>query len=347
MTNGADIAVSIVVVTYNDAHQIARCLNAVRRQTSPAESREVIVVDNGSADGCASLVRDEFPEARLLALDTNIGFAGGNNRAISLARGKWIAFLNSDTEVDPQWLERLLDAAESAPDIGGVHGGQRFPWDQPAAAQGSAERVTIPELTRWGYVRYYAVAEDGAPFRTLNISGATAMLRRDLLAQMEQPFDEDFFMYCEDCDLALRLNNAGYRILAVPAAALTHYQENPLTNGALGLFKARLAIRNSWRMLLKNMYLSEFIRYAPAVFAGSMVKPREFPGSWLLRALAGAGLAGLTLIYLPVALWHYMIHPERRRAALSTRVRPRGWLVHQLTRQSTHRTSIGNEHRKG
>jgi N-acetylglucosaminyl-diphospho-decaprenol L-rhamnosyltransferase len=331
MTESTELAASIIVVTYNDAHQIERCLDAVFRQTAPPTSWELIVVDNGSQDGCSELVRALYPQARLIAQDRNLGFAGANNRAAALARGKWVVFLNSDTEVDSQWLENLLQAAESAPDVGGVHGGQRFHWSARNGAPADANQVLIPELSRWGYVRYESVGEDCAPFPTLNISGASAMLRRDLLETMEQPFDESFFMYCEDCDLALRLNARGYRILAAPGATLDHYQKNPLTNGVKGFFKAHLAIRNGWRMMLKNMYVSEFVLYVPSVLAGSLVKPLEFPGPLPLRVLAGGTLLLLSLVFLPAAIWHYLIHPDRRRQALSERVRPRGWLLHQLT----------------
>ena len=93
------------------------------------------------------------------------------------------------------------------------------------------------------------------------------------------------------------------------------------------------AARNGWRAYLKNMYMSEFLLYAPVVCIGSLLKPWVFPGSVARRLLAGLGLFALTLLYLPAALWHYAVHPESRRINLARRVRPRWWMLKQLLRR--------------
>ena len=215
---------SVIILTYNDRHQIQRCLDAVLAQDVAAGDYEVIVVDNCSTDGGPDLVGSHYPQVRLLTLDHNWGFAGGNNRGYPMARGDWIVFLNSDTEVEPDWLRSLLSVAKSRPGIGAVHAAQRFDWSQPA--EEGDETLLVPDLCPWGFVRYYRVHRSDAPFPTLHVSGATAMIRRAWLEETGEPFDESFFMYGEDRDLGLRLNNQGYQVYAAPHAALTHYQSS-------------------------------------------------------------------------------------------------------------------------
>jgi len=324
---------SVIILMYNDRHQIGRCLNAVLGQDVPAHEYEVIVVDNNSADDGPDLVRDQYPQIRLLALNKNWGFAGGNNHGYQFARGEWIVFLNSDTEVEPGWLRILLAVAKSRPDVGAVHAAQRFDWNHPR--EENCEGLLIPDFCSWGFVRYYPVRRGDAPFPTLHVSGATAMIRRAWLDETGSPFDETFFMYGEDRDLGLRLISQGYRVLAVPQAVLDHHQSNMLESGGSTWRKACLAARNGWRGYLKNMYITEFLLYAPIVCVGSLLKPWGFPGSFGRRLLAGLGLFALTLAYLPATLWHYAANPEPRRRTLERRTRPWGWMLARLLRLQT------------
>ena len=320
---------SVVILMYNERHQIERCLDAVVGQDLPADEYEVIVVDNASADGGRELVQEKYPQVTLLALDANYGFVGGSNNGSLVASGDWIVFLNADTTVEPDWLLQLLAVAESLPDIGAVHSAQQFDW---SLSETDIETPLIPDICSWGFVRYYPVRRGGAPFPTLHVSGATAMIRRAWLGETGSPFDETFFMYGEDRDLGLRLNSQGYRVLAVPQTVLAHHQSSMLESGGSTWRKACLAARNGWRGYLKNMYFTEFLLYAPIVCAGSLLKPWEFPGSFSRRLLAGLGLFALTLAYLPATLWHYAANPEPRRRTLARRTRPWGWLLARLLR---------------
>jgi len=322
------ITASVVVVMHDEAHQIERCLDAVLRQDMPAGSYEVIVADNASTDASAEIVRRSYPQVQLLALDANYGFAAGNNRAARRARGAWVVFLNADTEVEPDWLRQLLAAVAGDPQAVAAHAAQIYPWAQAAGEP----TLMTSDLCRWGFVRYYPLRRTDAPFPTLFVSGATAMVRRDWLEEAGDAFDESFFIYAEDRDLGLRANAQGYHVLAVPAAVMRHYQRNTLANTRRAWRMARLVSRNGWRAYLKNMYLTEFLLYAPAVCLGSLLKPWEFPGSLPRRLAAGLGLFALTAAYLPAALWHHARHPQTRRRTLALRRRPWGWMLGQLLR---------------
>ncbi|HEY2787607.1 MAG TPA: glycosyltransferase family 2 protein [Fimbriiglobus sp.] len=99
---------SVLIVNFNGARHIARCLSGLEHQTLPRYRFEVVVVDNASKDGSADVVAKEFPWVRLVRSKKNLGFASGNNLALSYARGPMIVLLNNDTVPDPYWLEELL-----------------------------------------------------------------------------------------------------------------------------------------------------------------------------------------------------------------------------------------------
>ena len=111
------VPVSVVIVNYNRAQLLCECVSSVLGQVSrPAE---VIVVDNGSSDGSADLVERSFGgEVRLIRLEKNLGFAGGNNVGIRAAGSEWIALINNDAVADPVWLSEMVRAVGQDPDIG-------------------------------------------------------------------------------------------------------------------------------------------------------------------------------------------------------------------------------------
>ena len=122
--------VSVVTVNYNGKHYLPACLDALRRQTYPADAFEVIVSDNGSTDGSQDLLRAQYPWVRLLENKKNLGFAAGNNVAFQAARGDYLVALNNDTQPATDWLEQLVAFAEAHPSAGIVNGHSRLFYDQ-------------------------------------------------------------------------------------------------------------------------------------------------------------------------------------------------------------------------
>src|SRR5688500_11708356 len=104
--------ISVVVVTWNGLHLLRPCVEALRKQTVP---HELVVVDNGSRDGTARWVRDELPDSRLVVLDHNLGFAGGNNVGLRAARGDLLVLINNDTIPPPSFLEHITEPLSRAP----------------------------------------------------------------------------------------------------------------------------------------------------------------------------------------------------------------------------------------
>jgi len=192
------------VVTFNSAH----CLPALGREL--ADCPHVVVVDNGSDDGCATLTPRHLPQARVLALPQNLGFGAANNRALAQVRTPFALLLNPDCEITPQAVQQLLRTAAQWPDVAMV---------APQLLQTNGQ----PEVNyRWPQLMW----KSGGPAVTEGpacvgfVCGAAMLLR--MSAFNGQFFDEQFFLYYEDDDLCTRLFNQHLAMVIDPAATATH-----------------------------------------------------------------------------------------------------------------------------
>jgi GT2 family glycosyltransferase len=212
--------VSIIIVNYNGRHFLDACLSAIVRQTYPRTAWEVIVVDNGSTDGSVTYVREQYPWVRLIDAGRNLGFAGGNNVGIRAARGQLLALLNNDTIVDSSWLQGLVEQLGDDPTIGGV-ASKILLMKEPGRIN-SAGLVLYRDGR--GGDRGFRQPDDGRfdqPAEVFGPCGASALLRRTMLDDVGL-FDERFFMYYEDLDLAWRARLHGWRFVYAPQSTLLH-----------------------------------------------------------------------------------------------------------------------------
>ena len=209
---------SIIIPNWNGAHHLPTCLDSLRRQSYP--SFEIIVVDNGSADGSLELLERDYLEVKVVTLPENRGFAGGVNAGIRQARGEIVAVFNNDAEADPRWLEELAGGLARHPEAGmatpkvllfdrrdiintvgdfyGVDGvpGNRGVWQRDEG-----------QFDREEYV--------------FGAAGVAAAYRRAMLDEVGL-FDEDFFSFCEDVDLAWRGQLAGWKCVYIPKSIVYH-----------------------------------------------------------------------------------------------------------------------------
>ncbi len=281
--------VSVVVVNWNGRRHLAGCLPALERQT--VRDLEVVVVDNGSSDGSAEYVRARFPGVRLVESPRNLGFAAGNNLGISRTSAPWVATLNNDTEPAPDWLERLLEVGESNPTVGMVASKMVFAH-RPGMINSTGialDRVGIAWDRRGG-------EPDRGDERTEEVFGpcaGAALYRRAMLDEVGL-FDEDFFAYLEDVDLAWRARIAGWRCLYAPRAAVSHVHSATGVEGSS--FKSYHLGRNKIWCVVKNYPAPQIIWWMPVIAAYDAAAVAY--GLLVRRDLAGlrgrlAGLAGL------------------------------------------------------
>ncbi|HXC77967.1 MAG TPA: glycosyltransferase family 2 protein [Candidatus Acidoferrum sp.] len=210
--------VSIVVLNWNGKRHLSAALESLVALDYPQTKLEIVLCDNGSADGSADFVRQRFPSVRVVALDRNYGFAEGNNRAARLVSGEWIGFLNNDMWVEPSWLQDLLAPLAEQPQLKCLASRIKN-WD------GSALDFIGGGVSFHGHGFQRDHGETSSihdqPRRLLFPCGGAMLIKRDLFLEVGG-FDPDFFAFFEDVDLGWRLNLLGHDVWYTPAATAFH-----------------------------------------------------------------------------------------------------------------------------
>jgi GT2 family glycosyltransferase len=241
--DGCSISVVIVAFRQRVALEVALQSASAAAALVPGGA-EVIVVDNG---GLADLIRQTAPDARLIEPGANVGFAGAVNRAIAIAGGRWIALLNDDARLHEDALAVALGAGESDPRIGSVAGQVRF-----EAAPGVINSAGIAVDSLGVAVERLAgrsVAEATTGGEVFGATGCFALYRSEMLARVGG-FEERFFAYLEDVDLAWRAAAAGWTAVYEPEAVAWH--RGSASSGEGSSLKYRLVGRNRVWLLARN-----------------------------------------------------------------------------------------------
>ncbi len=247
-------AVSIIVIAFNEIDLIGECLTLLLTQSY--SNFEVIVYDNASTDGTADYIAQNFPQVRLLRGTENLGFGGANNQAAQLASGKYLAFVNDDAYVTPNWLEPIIDLMESDPSIGGASAELMCLEDKDVVlCHGNGIHLSgVAYLKDRG-----KHAKPAAPIEAGAISGAAFVINRELFLEVGG-FESMFFLYYEDTDLSLRLRLLGKRCVAVPGAVVYHNSES-----RFGLQKLFFLERNRYLSLLTLIRADLLFWMAPSM----------------------------------------------------------------------------------
>ena len=241
--------VSVIIVNWNGEDFLERCLNALLTQT--IKPHEIILIDNASSDGSVKIAQ-QFPLVRILAQETNTGFARGNNlaTALSSSESEWIALLNPDAFPMPQWLEYLLLAAKAKPEFA-AFGSKLINASNPELLDGAGDSYHISGLVWRNAHGINTSTLDNIECEVFSPCAAAALYRRSIFEKVGG-FDEDFFCYVEDIDLGFRLRLAGYRCLYVPCSVAYH-----IGSGTTGNQQSDFCIYHGHRNLIwafvKNM----------------------------------------------------------------------------------------------
>ncbi|HSP17447.1 MAG TPA: glycosyltransferase family 2 protein [Thermoanaerobaculia bacterium] len=246
--------VSVVLVTWDSAPWLRRCLDAIARQTHGDVER--IIIDNASSDETLSIVPDAIRNS------TNRGFSAAVNQAIANAKGEFVQLVNPDAFLEPHYIERLLPAFDD-PTVGMATG-------KLLREDGSGIDSMGIRMTRTGRhldITNGAPASAGAPFEVFGVSGAAGMYRMSFLRDMAidgEIFDEDFFAYREDADIAWRGRLFGWRAMCVPAAVAHHVRRvTPEVRRSLPPEINMHSVKNRFLLRLKNEGAYLAMRNAP------------------------------------------------------------------------------------
>jgi GT2 family glycosyltransferase len=293
---------SIVIPTWNGAGLLRSALRSLRAQT--LRDFETIVVDNGSNDGTAALLREEFPEVVVVAFPENRGFAVAINAGLRVARGAYVMLLNNDAEAEPRWLEALVAVLDARPEAGSVASKMLTARDPGIVdSAGAAMGLFAYDIGRG--------ERDGPAFdvarEILCPCGGAAAYRRELFDAVGV-FDETFFAWFEDVDLGIRAQLAGFRCWYEPAARVRHHAH--ASAGQLNTPKTVFTIRNALLLFVQTMPLRRLLPCAPLLFVWPFLDP-IFSG----RPLSATARGWLTF-------WPLLPHAlhARRRAYAARRV---------------------------
>ncbi len=223
-----------ICIPTRQAHALLRdCLRSIYDNTHKI-TFEIIVVDNNSQDGTVEMLRDEFPDTRVIVNDYNAGFTKPSNQALYISAGRYALLLNNDTVILPHALDRLVEFADTRPKIGIVtpkvlnrdgtlqkqcRRGFATPWELFCYFSGLSALLPKSRL----FARYLVTYRDENETHAVDaVSGSCMLIRRGVINQIGL-LDERFFAYQEDADYCFRAHQAGWLVFYFPQAQIIHY----------------------------------------------------------------------------------------------------------------------------
>jgi GT2 family glycosyltransferase len=274
--------ISVLICTFNSRRVLPACLRALEQQD--CGPLEVVIVDNASSDGTRDLLsRLQPPKYQVILNQQNLGFAGAQNQAIRAAHGEWLCSLNADVVLRPDFLSQLLRAAEHpGNDRVGALCGKLQRWN-PGGKPEFTSRIDSTGIYFTRGLRHFDRGGDETDCGqyqemqyVFGATGAAALYRRAMVEDVSvegEFFDEDFFAYREDADLAWRAQLLGWNCLYVPSAVGWHERRvTPERFWQLPLIINWHSVKNRFLMRLKNVTLGTYLRFfLPVTYRDLMI----------------------------------------------------------------------------
>ncbi len=248
---------SIIIVNYNTKDLLRKCLESVFRSVTNYKY-EVIVSDNGSKDGSVEMVKQNFPQVKLMENNANLGFSKGNNVAIKQATGDLVLLLNSDTEVKPDAIDQSIKYIFAQPNIG-ILGAKVL---LPDGSLDQACRRNFPNpwnsfLRLFGFKKYSNYNIDKPIDEMMEVDavmGAYLLIRKSVIGKVGL-LDEEYFMYGEDLDWCWKVKEAGFKVIYYPKSEVIHYKYG--SSQAIPFRTIRLA-HQAMKIFYRNHYSSQY-----------------------------------------------------------------------------------------
>ncbi|MBL8026129.1 MAG: glycosyltransferase [Fibrobacteres bacterium] len=293
--NSESPELSVVIVSWNVSGFLNHCLDSVMRACTGIES-EIIVVDNASTDNTSEMIREKYPDVRLIENAENRGYGVANNQGLDISRGNYVLFLNPDTILPRDALKLSIDYLTEHPKAGvmslklvDADGSfqaacrRGFPTPSAAFYRMTGLSALFPRSRRFGkYNLTYLDEDETVPVDA--VCGAYMLGRADILKKIGG-FDKDFFMYGEDIDLCWRVRKEGYDVVYHPVSDVIHFKGESSRKNRL---KSAVSFYDSMFIFSKK-YFAEKMSFMPrsllflGIFFNALVKA---PAEWFLRYFA-------------------------------------------------------------
>jgi len=297
---------SIVIVNWNTRKLLADCLDSVAG-TVQGPTYEVIVVDNASTDGSIGMLRDEYPEVRVIANDVNRGFGAANNQAFAVMAGRYALLLNTDTVLTDKAVKELYAFMEGHPEAG-MCCGQLLNGDGSKQNSIASFPTLLTLLTNMSLLEYLLPGrypskryDHAGPVEVDSGVGACLMVRKKAMDVVGW-FDERYFFFFEETDWAYRMRQEGWKVYHVPTAYIYHLQGQsigPDIRSRIEFYRSRNQFFQKWH---SPIY---YVLIRTVVFGRLLI-------NWLLTILANALCLGLyrhqrrkLAVYTCLIRWHF------------------------------------------
>lgn len=282
--------VTVIIPNWNGKKYLEKCLDALLAQQG---FFDVIVVDNGSADGSVELLAEKYPMVRTILFGENTGFCHACNEGIRASSTPYVILLNNDTEVLPGFVENLVKAVEKDENIFSV-GAQMLQIQNPRLIDSAGDMYTI---MGWGFCRGKGkpAADYDTPVKIFSACGGAAIYRKSILDKIGL-LDENHFAYLEDMDLGYRARIYGYTNLYEPSAKVIH-AGSASSGSTYNEFKTKLAAANNAYMIGKNMPLLQLLFNLPFIALGVLVKAVFFARKGMGGLYLKSYFAGISRIF--------------------------------------------------
>ncbi|MBC8213143.1 MAG: glycosyltransferase family 2 protein [Candidatus Marinimicrobia bacterium] len=244
--------VTIIVLNWNGKDLTLSCLESLSKVTY--QNASVLLVDNGSSDGSIEAIKEKFPQVDILGLDKNYGYAGGNNRgyqSISENSTDFVCFLNNDTEVAPNFIDKLVDASKKLGN-NNLFGPKIYYAGNPGVIWYAGGIVKLPLRIYHRGIRKADSEEFSKVIQTDYVTGCCLFTSWETINNLKG-FDESFGMYSEDVDLCLRAKKLGLKSYFIPSARVWHKVSASL-GGAFTFKKILRRLKSNLRLIKKYGY---------------------------------------------------------------------------------------------
>ncbi|MDD4604351.1 MAG: glycosyltransferase family 2 protein [Bacteroidales bacterium] len=284
--------VSVITVNYDQPEITCDLIESFRKITYP--SIEIIVVDNDSPTHDPDIIFQRYPYINLIKSDRNLGFAGGNNLGINIAKGKYVLLINNDTEVTPGFLEPLIAKLEQNPDIGIISPKIKYFYKQ-----------TIIQYAGYSPINPITIRNKGIGFmeedlgqyeedRETNYAfGAAMMIPMEVIRKVGLMADI-FFLYYEELDWIQRIKDAGYKVYYIHNSLV--YHKDSITTGSMSPLKIYYLNRN--RILYMRRNIHGWKAFVSSLYQGMVAVPKNIT-TFLIK-----GQTNLCHAYINAILWH-------------------------------------------